>query len=100
MNKTYQTDRNTDKSMRSSLPVLKNKHVIDPELNIEVEPHQLIASKNKNYKQLSIDAIETWLNNTLRNAEYFDVPAAIKYKEKGATTAIQDYLIDRRTLFY
>ena len=39
MGKTYQKDRNTDKSMRSSLPVLKTKHVIDPELNIEIEPH-------------------------------------------------------------
>ena len=38
MGKTYQTDRQTKGNIRSSLPDLK-RPFIDPELNIEVEPH-------------------------------------------------------------
>jgi len=40
--------------------------------------------------------VEAWLNDTLREAEYFGLPSTVKRTRAAAAT--QDYQIDRQTL--
>lgn len=61
---------------------------------------------NKASKSFDINVLETWINETLREAEYFDVPGSIRRNATegggGSTGRVQtvcmDYGIDRLTL--
>jgi hypothetical protein len=47
-----------------------------------------------------MNVIETWINNSIREAEYFSLKGTIvkKHNENSTSIALQDYEIDRMTL--
>jgi 2-hydroxychromene-2-carboxylate isomerase len=47
---------------------------------------------------VKISVIETWLNSTLREAEFFGIPCSFSRSKKTTTLALFDYAIDRVTL--
>ena len=47
--------------------------------------HALMGKKTN--KLFDIEVLETWLNETLREAEYFDIPGCIKKRKIGEETA-------------
>ena len=47
---------------------------------------------------VKVEVVETWLNETLREAEYFGLPSSFKKRQQGATKALYDYAIDRMSL--
>jgi hypothetical protein len=47
---------------------------------------------------VNINVVESWLNETLREAEYFGLPSTFKKKQLGSHKALYDYAIDRMTL--
>ena len=68
---------------------------------------EVFPNSGKASKPFDIHVLETWVNETLREAEYFDVRGTIKRKPNEGTSNISvgkvqavcmDYGIDRLTL--
>ena len=47
---------------------------------------------------VKVEVVETWLNETLREAEYFGLPSSFKKRHQGGSKALYDYAIDRMSL--
>ena len=48
--------------------------------------------------QVTMPVIESWLNETLREAEYFGIPCTFQKSQKSGAKAVYDYAIDRLSL--
>ena len=59
----------------------------------------MFNSLPKDNKLVDIKIIEKWLNDTLKEAKYYDIKPAIQ-KIRNTLIPMQDYGIDRMTLTY
>lgn len=92
---------------KTNLSQKRKSNALDP-LGMSQEIHEIgknIGAGNMDHfnqehqtSSVKVEVVETWLNETLREAEYFGLPSSFKKRQQGASKALYDYAIDRMSL--
>lgn len=61
---------------------------------------ELYKLKTMDAKHLDMKTVEKWINETLKEAKFYEIKPAVKLTRNTANGPMQDYGIDRMTLVY